>query len=166
MWTHLSSTLEVASYACRWYTRRDSSPLAALCQTNKSIHTSLRLCPSLCAYNDTCTADWCLTGTLLPAVVIFEASALPNSRQRYPSTPTELRAINVAIGVCVCVCVNCQFAARFLCECTAPACPLTELIFPFTLCEGHLQREGRERQEGTDQREGETERIAKERGSF
>lgn len=88
----------------------------------------------------------------------------PTAGQRYLSAPAELPSINVAMGMSLCVCVwTVSLPLIPWSDYSAPARPLTELIFPFALCEGHLQREGRERQEGTNHREGETERIVKQR---
>lgn len=87
----------------------------------------------------------------------------PHGGQRYLNAPAELPSINVA------VCARVWTVSPPLVPLsvfTAPAWPLTELIFPFTLCEGHLQREGGESQEGTNQREGKTERRVKQRVSL
>lgn len=68
------------------YIRTDLSLLAAPCLPyNKSTLTNHSLQPSLHAYNHTRTTDWCMTAALLPAAAIFEASALPDSGQRYLS---------------------------------------------------------------------------------
>lgn len=87
-----------------------------------------------------------MAGALLPAPVTFlKPQHFPTVGRRYLSAPADFPSINAAAHVC-------EVSARRL----VSAWPLTELIFPFTLCEGHLQR-GREakRQEGTNQREGE-----------
>lgn len=55
-----------------------------------------------------------MAGALLPAVVIFEESALPNSGQRYLTTPAELPSINAAVGQRACVRELSSFAARYL----------------------------------------------------
>lgn len=126
------------------------------------------LCPSLRAYNDTCATDWCMTGALLPAVVIFEASALPNSGQRYLITPAELPSINVAAHVCV----NCQFAVRFFVRLhrAGPASdrahfPLHSVWRPSS--EGGKRKTGRNKSEGgkdgAGSEETETETKAKPR---
>lgn len=86
-----------------------------------------------------------MAGALLPAPVTFlKPQHFPTVGQRYLSAPADFPSINAAARVC-------EVSARPL----VSAWPLTELIFPFTPCEGHLQR-GREaiRQEGTNQREG------------
>lgn len=110
-----------------------------------------------------------MTGALLPAVVIFEASALPNSGQRYLITPAELPSINAAARVCV----SCQFAARSFAWLHRAGLASHRAHFPLhsvwrPSSEGGKRKTGRNKSEGgkdgADSEEIEAETKAKPRG--
>lgn len=123
---------------------------------NKSTPTDRTLCPSSRADNDPHAADWCATGAPLPVVVIYGASALPNSGRRYLTAPAELPLIDVAVGR---MSVWKLSVCRLFFSRLGRSCPASRRAhFPFHSAwrpssDGALRKTGRNKSEGGKRQE-------------
>lgn len=132
MRAHLSDVLKLELNA-RLYVRRDASPL-----------TDRMVGPSPAGL-------WYLHYWLMCDSINASAGHIKS----ISATCACLLILPPLTGLSMCVCVQTvSLPLLSLPDFAASARPLTELIFPSTLCEGHLQRKRRERTEGGNQRVG------------
>ncbi len=115
--------------------------------SSKSTPTNHVPRPSLHAYNDTCTTDWCVTGAISGSFLKHQHFAAVDS-----ATWAHLLIFPQLMLLCMCV-WTVSLLLVSLSDFNAPGRPLPVLVFSFTLREGHLHRQGK-RKTGRNKSEG------------